>query len=107
MANLKVTVTGMVIDTFIGNDKEVEAYLLNLKAIQDQKVSSEDMKAYRKEMPKFRESHLIGREYCKYNQHAQQYRSPSPELINFREKTKPYGLTIKIEPHISKTDKFF
>ena len=107
MANLKVIVSGMINETFIGNDKEVEKYLLNLKKIQDEKVSPEDMKAYRKEMPMFRESHLHGREYCKYNQNAQKYRIPSNELEAFRFKNKPNGLCIKIERHVPKTDKFF
>lgn len=107
MATLKIIVTGMVTETFIGNDKEVEKYMLSLKKIQEEKVSLEDMKAYRKEMPLFRESHLLGREYCKYNQHTQKYHRPSTELESFRDKTKPHGLSIKIERHVPKTDKFF
>ena len=49
MAILKVTVTGMINETVIGNDAKVEKYLTNLKKIQQGLVSREDMKAYRKE----------------------------------------------------------
>lgn len=48
MQNLKVIVTGMVTETFIGNDKEVEKYLTNLKKIQQNLVSPQDMKEYKK-----------------------------------------------------------
>jgi len=89
MSNLKVIVTGMVNETFVGNDKEVEKYLTNLKKIQQNLVSPKDMKEYKKVVQK----------------HS--YYNPSCFVEEFRETYKPNGLSIKIERHVPKTDKFF
>jgi len=83
----------MVNESFIGDDKEVEKYLLNLKKIQQGLVSLEDMKAYRKE--------TTG------NNRYNSYFNPSCFVEEFRETYKPNSLKIKIERHIPKTDKFF
>lgn len=89
MTTLKVIVTGMVTESFIGSEKEVEKYLTNLKKIQQNLVSPQDMKEYKKAVQK----------------HS--YYNPSCFVEEFRETYKTNGLSIKIERHVPKTDKFF
>lgn len=107
MKKLKVTVEGLITATFVGFDVEVEAFLTNIKKQQDSLVSIDDLKAYRKDMPPFKQSHLnMFGTTTKYNIHAREYGNPGYKLELFREKYKPNGLKIKIEPFID-TNEFF
>lgn len=97
----------MINDTFVGNDKQVEEYLLKLKASQESLIEISDLKKYRKSMPTFKHSHLHGTFNSLYSHHSRLYNNPDYDLSLFRKKTKPNGLSIKIERYIYKTDKFF
>lgn len=101
---LKVTVTGFINEEFIGNDNQVEKYLLALKKRQDAEYSLEDLKWYKKEMPLFRNSFVQAnsREYAygsRYNELSTKYGIPDDKMITFREKYKNKGLKIKIEDY--------
>ena len=95
MSKLKVTVTGFINEVFVGNDKQVEEYLNKIKKIQE---SNLDIKEYRKEMPPFKMSMLHrGGSGMSYQYYVNKYHDPTYTLKQFREKSKPYGLKIKIE----------
>lgn len=99
MNKLKVTVSGWKNETFVGNDKEVETFLLNLKKSQDDLY---DMKSYRKIMPTFKPSflHSNGKMNSEYSQYADKYfRNVPTNLVEFRKKSKQTGLKIKIEKY--------
>lgn len=92
MKKLKVTVSGMVDNVFVGTDKEVEKYLIELKKIQDANVEVNDMKEYKKNYK---------------NANWDEYYKPSYRLEKFREKYKPSGLSIKIEPFQPEPNPYF
>lgn len=99
---LKVTVYGFVDEVFVGTDKQVEAYLLDLKKKQESEYEQEDLKWYKKEMPTYRNSFIFTKSekkawHSKYDELSIKYFNPSSKMEYFREKQKPKGLTIKIE----------
>jgi hypothetical protein len=101
MKILKVTVSGFINETFVGNDVEVQTYLEKIKSIQDSKL---DVTSYKKIMPPFKKSflnisYLDRTNYTKYQHLCNRLSNPPTELKLFRESAAPYGLKIKIEPH--------
>lgn len=76
MKYLKVTVTGYINTTFIGNDDEVHAFLKILKKQKDALISAEQLKKYKKE---------------------KKYWNSDVEW--FSEYTKKFELTVNIEQH--------
>lgn len=114
MSMLKVTVSGMVSEVFIGNAAAAEKYLQMLKKQQESLVNVDDMNFYIKEMPKYKSDFIISNQKYswsggnKYNFYSAKYLSPSPDMEQFRSKYHKNGLKIKIEPFIEEqTHDFF
>ena len=97
---LKVEVTGMIEDTFTGNDKEVEKYLTNLKKMQISALSTAQAAEYKsfQTCPPPNKAHLI---YDVIKQDSYVYKE------DFRESTKELALNIKISPFTAATNDFF
>ena len=111
---LKVTVTGYVNNVFVGTDEQVEKYLIDLKKQQESNIDSFDLKAYRKEMPPFKQDMLnsgtskkFGSHHHRYTDHVDTYNKPTQFLKEFRETTNPFRLKIKIERVQDPSTNFF
>jgi len=78
---LKVTITGMLEEVFVGNDAQVFKYLSELKKMQISMADKEDVTAINK----------------LYKNGIGSYFAPSYRLEEFRQKYRSNGLKIKIE----------
>lgn len=94
---LKVEVSGLIDETFIGYEDEVEKYLKQLKEKQMLLINVDDLKFYKKERPKFTYSmlHWVGNS-TRYGILGDKYRNPCYQMRAFREKYKEEGLKISI-----------
>lgn len=93
----KVQVTGFVNEFFIGNNAEINAYLLALKDRQQRQIEDLDLKWYNKEMPLFKKSMVFTSvQPTKYHILVVKYLNPNYKMLKFREKYEKFGLNIKI-----------
>lgn len=96
---LKVFVSGFINETFVGTEKEVEIYLTNLKNKQLSCLDSDLLKEYKS----FPNSAPLNKFHL---QHSRLKANDRIDKDAFREKTKKFGLKIKIE-HIQENNEFF
>lgn len=94
MKKLKVVVSGLVNEVFIGNDTEVEAFLNKIKKYQLSQLDEETVKEYKSfpDCPKTDSLHLY---------YDRVRKNDLIDKTDFREKTSKFGLKIKISPCIN------
>ncbi len=94
MKKIKVVVSGIVNEVFIGNDIEVEAFLNKIKKYQLSQLDEATLKEYKTfpVCPKTDQMHL-------YNERVK--KNDFIDKTKFREKTSKFGLKIKISPCIN------
>lgn len=94
MKQLKVTVSGLYDETFIGNEVDVEKYLKSLKERQINNMTKENLDFYKKNTTKSKTNHMNNAHV--HNDNLKKYEI-TPERCEFQQSQRHLSMKIKIE----------